>query len=163
MSELSFPAVPTEQRPWRDANGQAITYDGSPIEWRISSYAIVVQDESVLMIQDKNNYLYTVPGGGVELEESLEEALVREVQEEIGSLVQVGALQAAKEDWFYHAQEQRFYHAALMFYQAELNGELGEPSDEKVTFHGFVPLSELTPANTNPLVWEVLQEVGLLS
>lgn len=147
---------------WRDANNQPVEYDGSPIDWRISSYAVVVQQDSVLLMRDKNNYLYTVPGGGVELEESLETGLVRELQEEMGAQIAVGSLLDAKEDWFYHAQEKRFYHAVLLFYEAKLIGELGRPSDPKVTFTGFVPLAELSFDNTNPLVWEVLVEAGYL-
>jgi ADP-ribose pyrophosphatase YjhB (NUDIX family) len=144
-------------RAWRTANDQPVVYDGSPVQWRISCYGVVVQDDQILVMQDKNNYLFTVPGGGVELPETLEEGLAREMQEEIGATVKVGELISSTEDWFYHAQEKRFYHAVLLFYQAELSSELGVPSDPKVTFAGFMPITSLTAENTNPLVWEVLQ------
>ena len=153
-------AVSPNQRAWRNANNQPVEYNGSPVEWRISSYAVVVQAGQVLVMQDKHNYLYTVPGGGVELTETLEEGLMREVAEEIGGQVTVGRLITSKEDWFYHAQEDRYYHALLLFYEAELQGKVGVPTDAKVTFAGFTPLTELTPENTNPLVWEVLVEAG---
>jgi len=148
-------------RAWRTANDQPVVYDGSPVEWRISCYGVVIQDDQVLVMQDKNNYLYTVPGGGVELDETLPEGLAREMQEEIGTTVKVGELISSTEDWFYHAQEKRFYHAVLLFYQAELSSELGVPTDEKVTFSGFKPLSELTSQNTNPLVWDIFKKMNL--
>lgn len=147
---------------WRDANNQPVEYDGSPIDWRISCYAVVIRDQEILVMQDKNNYLYTVPGGGIELNEPLLNGLVREVAEEIGAAVKVGELITLKEDWFYHAQEKRFYHAVLNFYEAELLGQVGQPTDAKVTFADFIPLSQLTPENTNPLVWEVLKQNGYL-
>ncbi len=144
-------------KPWRTANNQPVTYDGSSVEWRISGYGVIIHDDQVLLMQDKNNYLYTVPGGGVELGETIEEGIAREMQEELGAHIQVGKLLHSTEDWFYHAQEERFYHAVLLFYQADLVSQLGQPSDEKVTFAGFVPLIQLTAQNTNPLVWDVLQ------
>lgn len=161
--ELSHHLIIMElQKNWRDANDRPIEYDGSPIDWRISCYAIIVRDQQILVMSDVNNYLYTVPGGGIELDEPLKLGLEREVAEETGSTVEVGQLISVKEDWFYHAQEQRFYHAVLNFYSAELAGEVGQPTDAKVNFADFVPLSQLKAENTNPLVWEVLKQNGYL-
>lgn len=152
-----------DQRPWRDANSQPVEYDQSDITWRVSSYAVIRQADTLLMMRDRNNYLYTFPGGGVEVPESLAEGLAREVAEEIGAQVAVGRFLTAREDWFYHAQQQNFYHAVLLFYEATLRSPVGHPSDAKVTFADFVPLAELTADNTNPLVWEVLVELGYVS
>ena len=145
-------------RHWRNANNQPVEYDGSPVSWRVSAYGVIVHDNQVLVMQDKNNYLYTVPGGGIELNETVEDGLAREMQEEMGATVSVGKLLHSNEDWFFHAQEHKYYHALLLFYEASLTSELGTPSDSKVTFSGFLPYPELTSQNTNPLVWEVFQK-----
>jgi ADP-ribose pyrophosphatase YjhB (NUDIX family) len=59
-------------------------HDVSPdtITWRPSVYAIIIQDDKILLSPQFGGYV--LPGGGVELEETLENALVRELREETG-------------------------------------------------------------------------------
>jgi len=50
---------------------------------RIRAVAILIKDDEVLLIHRKNKKEYFVfPGGGVEKEETIEEAVVREMKEE---------------------------------------------------------------------------------
>ncbi len=60
----------------------------------VAAAAIIVQDEHILLIQRGNppqQGRWTLPGGKVEHGESLQEAVRREVAEETGYLVEVGA------------------------------------------------------------------------
>jgi len=54
---------------------------------RIAARAIILKDDSMLMIYSPSCDEYKFPGGGVERGESMEAALVREVREETGSIV----------------------------------------------------------------------------
>lgn len=54
---------------------------------RIAARAIILDGDSMLMIYSPSCNEYKFPGGGVERNESMEGALVREVREETGSVV----------------------------------------------------------------------------
>src|SRR4051794_34109409 len=61
---------------------------------RVGAYAVVVRDGHVLLAlwNEPAVPTWTLPGGGVELDESTEEGAVREVREETGYDVALGAL-----------------------------------------------------------------------
>lgn len=149
---------------WRDANAQKVDSPPSdyPLAWRVSAYGLIRQENKVLMVKDKNNFLFTTPGGGIEVNESIELGLEREIKEETGAQAQVGRLISASEDWFYHAQQDTYHHALLLFYEAQLKEPINSPTDRKITFCDFVELRQLNTENTNPLVMEALQARGWL-
>jgi len=66
-------------------------------EWdtRLAAYAVVVDEQRRLLLTWYNGSRphpqWTLPGGGVEYDESLEAAVVREVKEETGFDVEVGS------------------------------------------------------------------------
>ena len=53
--------------------------------YRTTVRAIILKDNKILMVYSKLFKDYTFPGGGVKAEESINEALIREVQEELGA------------------------------------------------------------------------------
>jgi len=59
------------------------------IKPHIGARGIVRRDDEFLLIHLESTDLYTLPGGGVEQGESLEEAVVREVKEETGYVCKV--------------------------------------------------------------------------
>ena len=68
----------------------------SDYDTRLAAYAAVVDDEKRLLLtwwngEGRGTPGWSIPGGGVEFEESLTEAVEREVLEETGYLVKVGS------------------------------------------------------------------------
>lgn len=53
---------------------------------RNRSMALVVRDNKILMIQTyrRNSFIWELPGGGIEMNETAEEAAIRELKEECG-------------------------------------------------------------------------------
>ena len=75
---------------------------------RIRAVGIVIKDNRVLLIERKNELEYFVfPGGGVEKEETVEQAVIRELQEE--TTVQVKIKKLLYQHIYDDETEQYFY------------------------------------------------------
>jgi 8-oxo-dGTP diphosphatase len=62
-------------------------------ESRLAAYAVIVDDRDRVLLalwNESDEPLWTLPGGGVELPETVEEGAVREVREETGYDVRLG-------------------------------------------------------------------------
>ncbi len=67
----------------------------SDYQTRLGAYAVVVDDQDRLLLalwNEADRALWTLPGGGVELPETVEEGVVRELREETGYDVTLGRL-----------------------------------------------------------------------
>ncbi len=63
--------------------------------------AIIMRDGKILMVgNDRNDYLYSV-GGRIKFGETAEEAIVREVLEETGAVMEIDRLGFVHENYFY--------------------------------------------------------------
>ena len=129
-------------RIFTNADQEVVNYDGSPVTWRVSAYVLVVTDRKLLIIKNKHEKVYDVPGGGIEIGETIEEAVAREAMEEAGAIVKVGKLVDVVEDWFYY--KKGTYHQTIqLFYQAKLIGKLGKPAEGTIEFVDFIPFNNL--------------------
>ena len=130
------------QRPFRNADQQYVPYDGSPVSWRVSAYAIVIKDESVLIIKNRKEVLHDVIGGGIEMGETVEDALHREAMEEGGAEIEIGELIHTSFDWFYHMRGS-FHQTVQMFYLAKLVEDLKPPTEDDIEWVKFVPFLDI--------------------
>ncbi|PMC33896.1 NUDIX hydrolase [Bacillus sp. UMB0899] len=78
------------------------------------------QEEKVLMVKNKgeNHSYYTLPGGAVEPDETLEEAAIREVKEETGLDVEIDGVFSVSETFF----EERGHHAIFFTFRGRIIG-----------------------------------------
>ncbi len=108
--------------------------------------AIIFRDDEVLLIQrgtEPSAGKWSVPGGLVELGESLQEAVVREVKEEVGLEVQVRDLVVALDRVILDQAGTIEYHYILLDFLCECNA--GEPAPASdVLACAFVPISSLS-------------------
>ena len=71
---------------------QAVDGSDSSAQFRIAVYAIIFADRRVLLALRHNIDWWNLPGGGMELGETVDEAMRREVREETGLEVEVERL-----------------------------------------------------------------------
>jgi 8-oxo-dGTP pyrophosphatase MutT (NUDIX family) len=140
-----------------DANQEPVQYDGSPLTWRVSVYALVKRDGEILIIKNKREKLYDIVGGGIEFGEDINEALNRECLEEGGARIRLGSLLKAHVDWFYH-RNGNYYQTLQLFYEAKLVGDLEEPTESDIEWRGFVSVDEIGRKYTLPPVVEQVIE-----
>ena len=104
--------------------GETVLKPLEKLVMRPSVYALIEFEGKILSVINKNSQQLGLPGGGIELGERIEDALVREVKEETGLDVRVNG--------FFHFREQFFYY---------------NPTDE--AFHGFLFFYTCTPTSFN--------------
>lgn len=99
--------------------GGTIDVPASALSFRPGSYALVMREGLLLMVRVRATGEWFLPGGGVEPGESVEEALVREVQEEAGIDVVVKEFFCFRENFFYYDPAKRAFHGLCFFYVCE--------------------------------------------
>jgi len=94
---------------------------------RLAVRAVIVEDGRLLLVNafaDAASTLWCAPGGGADAHASLPENLIREVHEETGLAIAVGAPCLVNE---FHAPE-RGFHQVEVFFRCRLAG--GAPCDD---------------------------------
>ena len=93
---------------------------------RVSVRAVIVEEERLLLVNafaDAASTLWCAPGGGIEAHASLPENLMREVHEETGLEISVGAPCLVNE---FHAPERGFHQVEVFFRCRVVSGALSE-------------------------------------
>jgi 8-oxo-dGTP pyrophosphatase MutT (NUDIX family) len=129
-----------KQRTFVNADQKSVEWDGSPVQWRVSAYVLVVRDDEILIVNNSDEIMHDIPGGGIEFGEDIEQTLHREAREEAGAEIEIGELLHARNGFFYHRELDQFFQTLQLFYSAELVGELAKPTEERMVWSGFVPL-----------------------
>ncbi len=91
------------------------------LRYRPAVYALVLHEDQLLVVDLPSTGKYGLPGGGVELGESMEAALRREVREETGIEVVIESLAGVTESLFYYDPADLAFHGFLFFYRCSPN------------------------------------------
>ena len=117
---------------------------------RLAAYAVVVREEQVLLAlwNEEERKRWTLPGGGVELHETVEEGAVREVAEETGYDVELTGLLGIETDVFAPDQRRagtdRPLKAVRVFFSAEIvGGRLANEADGTTDEARWFPLAQV--------------------
>ena len=84
--------------------------------FRPSVYGIIVQNGKILLMNNRNSPLLSFPGGGIDLGETNEEALHREIAEETGITATINHLISFDQDFFYYEPKDILVHTFIFFY-----------------------------------------------
>ena len=86
------------------------------LSFRPSVYGIIVNNGKVLLLNTIHTGTYSLPGGGIEIGESVEDALKREIREETGIEIESASFFQFKEQFFYYDPADIAVHSFLFFY-----------------------------------------------
>lgn len=129
--------------------------------------AIIIEDENVLIVrrgQPPKMGAWSIPGGGVDLGEDLEQACVREVREETGLDVEIlseGRVlnRVTRDEW----ERVQFHYVLIDFVCRPTGGVLQAASD--ISEARWVPLSEVSSLSpmTSGTAEFILESVAALN
>jgi 8-oxo-dGTP diphosphatase len=136
-----------------------------PVRPILAVGGLLFQDEQVLLVRrakDPGYGKWSIPGGAVKVGESLTEAVIREMAEEVGLYVTVGPLVEVVERVFRDEFGRITYHYVIMDYLCRVNSGVMTPgsdaSDARMVGPEDWPLYELTDDTVS-----VLNKAGKLS
>ncbi|PGZ99815.1 NUDIX domain-containing protein [Bacillus pseudomycoides] len=118
---------------------------------RVNVVSAFIQDDNDKILIVKNikgdSFYWSLPGGAVEGEETLEQAVIREVKEETGFHIVVTGLSSVREVFF----EERGHHALIITFHAKIiDGEINinDPDNDivEVRWANSETVKELMPS-----------------
>ncbi|MCB0714262.1 MAG: NUDIX hydrolase [Ignavibacteriae bacterium] len=135
-SELTTPIEETRNL-WHHEQGYATP--------KVDVRGAIFADEKVLLVRERSDGKWTLPGGWVDINDSPSEAVVREIYEESGYHTKAIKL-AALYDRTRHPHPPMLYHLYKIFFLCEITGGKATTSDETdaVGFFGLEELPELS-------------------
>ena len=141
--------------------------DVAPV-WRISVYALVEREGKYLFIKQMHNHRWELPGGGVEISESLHEGVLREVYEETGYRVQAEEQPFyIGEKNFFGTRDQKYFRAIALMYRAKLTSEKQDKQvintivEDEISDVAWLDIADVKENNCLPLFWPVVCQLQL--
>lgn len=125
---------------------------------------VVLAQGQVLLVkrgQPPSQGLWSLPGGAVELGESLSQAVAREVREETGLSVEVGPLVGVYERLQEDAQGGLEYHYVLLDYLCQAELRPPQAGDDAAAAR-WVALADLDRAGLTPDTIQVIRKAAAL-
>lgn len=107
---------------YTDKDGNIGEVSADELKFRPSVYGILIKDDKILLSKQWDGYDF--PGGGIDLGETMDEALEREYWEETGLKVKRQEVVSC-ESSFYYSDKRGYMHSTLIYYLCEkVGGEL---------------------------------------
>ena len=148
-----------EERPFEEVQREFVEDNWLHMSPAAGAEAVIVRAEKIMLIKRSDNGLWAVPGGLVEVGETLAGAAQRELWEETGIRGQVTTLLGIFDSRVWHSKTKaHLYHAIFL---AEATDLLPRTSSEatEVAFFGENNLPELSPGHQHrvPLLFKILR------
>jgi ADP-ribose pyrophosphatase YjhB (NUDIX family) len=125
---------------------------------RVASYGVLREGDKLLMVKDKWAKKWEFPGGGIKIEETVEEAVCREFEEETGLIVKTLKLIKFTDGWLYQDDKDRAFHTFRFFFEVEkVGGEINfKGNDTDVSEVSWIKIEDIKPENVKTDVFEVM-------
>jgi len=124
--------------------------------------AVIVKNGRILLVKrgrEPNKGLWSLPGGSIELGETVREALAREVLEETSLVVEVGDVASVHHVISRDGDRIAFHYVIVSFFARAVGGTLKPSSDAAEA--RWVPLGEINDLPTTAGLVERLRSIGL--
>lgn len=118
--------------------------DGKTYKARYGAYVVIHQDEKVIIVQAPNG-AYFLPGGEIEANETHQQAIEREMLEEVGFEVEIGQYLGEGLEYFYSSHRDTYFEHPGYFYVVDVWKKVAEPTE-----------------TTNELAWVTPEDALLL-
>ncbi|WP_427137484.1 NUDIX hydrolase [Psychrobacillus psychrodurans] len=115
---------------------------------------LIVKDNKLLIMQDKGQPYFYVPGGRIKMNEKSEDAVKREIQEELGVEVKVNRMLWINENFFKEETSEEQFHEVCFFYLVELK------ENEDLKGNEFVVDEE---GKIHTYYWKTLDEIKYIN
>lgn len=126
----------------------------------VGAVVAVIDDHGKILLQKRPEGIWGLPGGLLELGESVEDAGRREVFEETG--VEIGRLQlvdvfSGKQYFRKLPNGDEFYPVTIAYISKDIKNSTIKIDGKESIDAGFFPFHQL-PEQTSPLVWKMIQQ-----
>ena len=148
-----------EERPFEEVQREYVEDNWLHISPAAGAEAVIVREDKILLIKRSDNGLWAVPGGLVEVGETLAEAAQRELWEETGIRGQVTRLLGIFDSRLWHSKTKaHLYHAIFLVEATDVSPRTSSESTE-VAFFGEHDLPELSPGHQHrlPLLFKLIR------
>lgn len=130
-----------------------VRVDDSMINLRVG--AIITKGDQVLMVKNTRDDWYYSVGGRIQVGETSEQAIVREVREELGISMEIDRLGFIHENYFYGTLGdnigRQIYELCFFYYMKVPDGF--EPRCRSVTGDGYPETIEWVPFDTDKTIY----------
>jgi ADP-ribose pyrophosphatase YjhB (NUDIX family) len=124
---------------------------------RASAYGILFDKDQILVQRHPMLKTYGLPGGGMDIGESLEIALKREFMEETGLKIKKDKLVCVTED-FFTQNDQDAQSVLVTYIVRKTGGELLSKGNQEDTAEvKFMKLDDLTKDNVQRVFWPIIK------
>lgn len=105
---------------------------GVDYEKRRAAFAIIVQDGKIAVIHTPSGY--SLPGGTIQGGETDHNALIREIDEELGWTVAITDFLYAVDQYHFSQTDKKYYLTTGKFFEAKYFATTAVPIEEKTTY-----------------------------
>ncbi|QPC82229.1 NUDIX hydrolase [Phototrophicus methaneseepsis] len=156
---MSEPQPPSEWVKGRAIDGTPAELEVARLTWRPSAYGLIFNEAGYVLVLDNiYNGRLEFPGGGVEIWESLSDAVAREIWEETGFTAQVGEMIHMQEAFFVTPSGKQWHVLQHYFFATITGGTLRNPilEDESATNPHWIDPTTLYETSLT-IGWAALQ------
>lgn len=134
-------------------------------KWRISGYALIEVNGKILTVRTSWSNSIELPGGGIEIGESIKEGIQRECYEETGYKIEVSdEPMHVGERNFYCTELNEYFKAVILVYSGNLISEkqnievVNIVEKNEIAEIEWINEEELREAGVHPIVWPAIKE-----